>query len=106
MGRRAYLVPSNLPGNISNIRWTADIVIDRTNTSLGWKWSAATYTSFAAHAGLNIKPIDGNSQIHIQIQTMQEHRKTLNPHWSAVQRVMAEPTKWVLIVQQVMQPVP
>ena len=62
MGGLAYLVPSNLPGNISNVRWTADIVIDRTNTSLAWRWSAATYTSFAAHAGLNIKPIDGNSQ--------------------------------------------
>ena len=66
MSGLSYLVPSNLPGNISNIKWTADISIDKTGITVSWKWAAAVYTSFAGHAGLNIKPIGGLCKIHIQ----------------------------------------
>ncbi|MEP7375510.1 MAG: Ig-like domain-containing protein [Chitinophagaceae bacterium] len=62
MGGLSYLVPVSLPGSITNVKWTADISIDRTGRSLTWRWSAATYTSFAAHAGLNIKPINSSTQ--------------------------------------------
>jgi hypothetical protein len=62
MGGLAYLVPSNLPGSISNVVWTANVSIDKPGISLTWEWAAAVYTSFAAHAGLNIKPKDGNTQ--------------------------------------------
>ena len=62
MGGLAYLVPSNLPGSISNIVWTANVSIDKPGISLTWEWAAAVYTSFAAHAGLNIKPKDESTQ--------------------------------------------
>jgi hypothetical protein len=58
----SYQVPANLPGNISNINWTADIGVDKTGIAISWKWAAAVYTSFAAPAGLNIKPIGGSTQ--------------------------------------------
>jgi hypothetical protein len=58
----SYQVPSNLPGNISNVTWTADISVNKTGITPSWKWGAAVYTSFAGHAGLNIKPVNGNSQ--------------------------------------------
>jgi hypothetical protein len=62
MGGLAYLVPSNLPGSISNIVWTANVSIDKPGISLTWEWAAAVYSSFAGHSGLNIKPKDGSSQ--------------------------------------------
>jgi hypothetical protein len=62
MGGLAYQVPVNLPGSIQNLRWTARISIDKTNISLAWRWSAAVYTSFAPHSGLNIKPKNGSTQ--------------------------------------------
>jgi hypothetical protein len=55
----AYQVPANLPGNISNIKWTANIGINKTGVSVSWKWAAAVYTNFASHAELNIKPLGG-----------------------------------------------
>ena len=62
MGGLAYLVPANLPGGITNVTWTADISINRANTSLTWRWGAAVYTSFAANTGLNIKPVNTKDQ--------------------------------------------
>lgn len=62
MGGLRYQVPANLPGNITNVRWTTRISIDKTNVSLTWKWAAATYTNLAVHSGLNIKPKNGNTQ--------------------------------------------
>ena len=55
----AYQVPVNFPGGISNIQWTANIGVNKTGVAISWKWAAAVYTSFASHAGLNIKPIGG-----------------------------------------------
>lgn len=55
----SYLVPANLPGGISNINWSADISINQTGVGLTWRWAAAVYTTFAANAGLAIKPING-----------------------------------------------
>jgi hypothetical protein len=62
MGGLAYQVPSNLPGNISNVRWTATISVDKVGVRPTWKWAAAVYTTFAAHSGLNIKPKNGSTQ--------------------------------------------
>ena len=62
MGGLAYQVPANLPGNITNVNWTATISIDKVGVSLTWRWAAAAYTSFAAHSGLNIKPKNGSTQ--------------------------------------------
>ena len=58
MGGLSYLVPLNLPGNIRNVRWSADIKIDK-DISFKWKWAAAVYTNFAANAGIHVKPISG-----------------------------------------------
>ena len=62
MGGLAYPVQSNLPGNISNVRWTATISIDKTNVSLTWRWAAAVYTNFAAESLLAIKAKNGSTQ--------------------------------------------
>jgi hypothetical protein len=58
----AYQVPVNFPGSISNVRWSANVSIDRASTSINWRWSAAVYTSFAANAGVNVKPISSTTQ--------------------------------------------
>jgi hypothetical protein len=57
MSGLAYRVPANFPGNIRDVKWTGDIGIAK-GVSFSWRWSAAVYSSFAAHAGLHIKPID------------------------------------------------
>jgi hypothetical protein len=62
MGGLSFWVPANLPGNISNIKWTATINIDKPTTSLTWKWSAAVYSLFGGNAGLQVKPISGKKQ--------------------------------------------
>ena len=62
IGGLAYQVPASLPGNISNVRWSATISIDKANVRPTWKWAAAVYTSFATHSGLNIKPKNGSTQ--------------------------------------------
>jgi hypothetical protein len=55
----SWLVPVNLPGSIKNVKWTADISIDKPGVSMNWRWGAAVYTTFASHAGLSVKPVDG-----------------------------------------------
>ena len=62
MSGLSYLVPVNFPGNYMNVNWTSDISIDKSGISLGWRWAAATYTSFAGNAGINVKPINGSTQ--------------------------------------------
>jgi hypothetical protein len=59
MSGLSYLMPGNLPGNIRNVEWTADISIDKTGVFLLWDWGAAVYSKFDDHADLRIKPIDG-----------------------------------------------
>jgi hypothetical protein len=58
----SYQVPVNFPGSISNVVWTSTISIDKTGISLARRWSAATYTSFAANSGVNVKPISSALQ--------------------------------------------
>ena len=62
MNGLSYTVPVNFPGSIANVVWTANVSIDKTGISLTRRWSAATYTSFAANSGVNVKPISGNTQ--------------------------------------------
>jgi hypothetical protein len=62
MSGLSYAVPVNFPGNYTNVKWTNDISIDKTGISLGWRWAAAVYTSFAGNAGINVKPINGSTQ--------------------------------------------
>jgi len=62
MGGLSYQVPANLPGNITNVRWSATITINKSGVRPTWKWAAAAYTSFAANSGLNIKPLNGSTQ--------------------------------------------
>ena len=57
----SYQVPINFPGSISDVRWTTNVSIDRTNTSIEWRWSAAVYTTFAAHPGIDVKPVNGST---------------------------------------------
>jgi hypothetical protein len=60
MGGLSYKVPVNLPGNIRNITWTADVSVDQPGFSIKWRWGAAVYSKFADHAGLHIKPLNGD----------------------------------------------
>ena len=62
MNGLSYQVPVNFPGSISNVVWTSTISIDKTGISLARRWSAATYTSFAANSGVNVKPISSALQ--------------------------------------------
>src|SRR5204863_9610602 len=62
MSGLSYLIPVNFPGNYMNVKWTADISIDKSGISLGWRWGAAAYSSFAGHGGINVKPINGSTQ--------------------------------------------
>ncbi|MEP7377851.1 MAG: DUF4082 domain-containing protein [Chitinophagaceae bacterium] len=57
MNGLSYTVPVNFPGSITNVVWTASVSINKTGVSLARRWSAAVYTSFAANAGVNVKPI-------------------------------------------------
>ncbi|MGZ8541351.1 MAG: DUF4082 domain-containing protein, partial [Chitinophagaceae bacterium] len=59
MGGLSYRVPVNFPGKIRDVKWTADISIDKPGISVSWKWGAAVYTRFADHPDLKIKPVDG-----------------------------------------------
>jgi len=62
MGGLSYVVPVNFPGNYTNVKWTTNISIDKSGISVGWRWAAAVYTSFAGHSGLNVKSINGSTQ--------------------------------------------
>ena len=62
MAGLSFPVPVNFPGNYMNVNWTAQISIDKPGLSLGWRWAAATYTAFADHPGINVKPINGSTQ--------------------------------------------
>ena len=62
MAGLSYLVPVNFPGNYMNVNWSAKISIDKPGISLGWRWAAAAYTSFADNPGINVKPINGTTQ--------------------------------------------
>jgi len=62
MGGLSYQVLTSLPGNISNVTWTAKISIDKAGMRPTWKWAAAVYSSFAGHSGLNVKPKNGKDQ--------------------------------------------
>jgi hypothetical protein len=57
-----YQVPANLPGNISNVTWSAKISIDKANITPMWKWAAAVYTSFGTHSSIGVKPKDGKDR--------------------------------------------
>jgi hypothetical protein len=59
MGGLSYRVPVDLPGKIRDIKWTADVSIDKPGVSVSWKWGAAVYTRFGGHEDLKIKPVDG-----------------------------------------------
>jgi len=62
MAGLSYPVPVNFPGNYMNVKWSANISIDKTGISVGWRWGAAVYSTFADHSGLYIKPINGATQ--------------------------------------------
>lgn len=59
MGGLSYMVPVNFPGNIKDVKWIADVSIDKTDISLSWQWAASVYTRFAGNTGLYIKPVSG-----------------------------------------------
>ncbi len=61
MSGLSYLVPIDFPGNYMNVKWTANISIDKPGISLAWRWAAAVYTTFAGHSGINVKPINGTA---------------------------------------------
>src|SRR5207237_3871511 len=57
-----YKVPSNLPGNISNVTWTGRFTTDAPGIGVTWKWSAAVYTTFNNnYNSLGIKPVDSST---------------------------------------------
>jgi hypothetical protein len=58
----SYQVPANLPGNISNVTWSAKISIDKANITPTWKWAASVYTTFASYSGIGVKPRDNKDR--------------------------------------------
>jgi hypothetical protein len=67
----AYQIPNGLPGNISNVAWTAAFATDTPGASLTWQWAAAPYSSLPTitdvnnntwcdYNSCNTKPVDGN----------------------------------------------
>jgi hypothetical protein len=52
--------PTDLPGSIKGVTWSAAFSTDTPGITLQWKWSAAVYTSFSTdYNALGIKPVDG-----------------------------------------------
>ena len=63
LGGLSYKVPANLPGNISNVTWSATINIDKAGITPTWKWAAAVYTSLPeVHSDINVKPKNGKDR--------------------------------------------
>jgi len=58
----SYQVPANLPGNISNVTWSAKISIDKANITPTWKWAASVYTTFGSYSGIGVKPRDNKDR--------------------------------------------
>lgn len=58
----SYLVPANLPGNISNVTWSAKISIDRANITPTWKWAASVYTTLGSYSAIGVKPRDNKDK--------------------------------------------
>jgi hypothetical protein len=59
MAGLAYRVTEDIPGNVKDVKWTANVSFSRDDVSFTWKWAAAVYTTFADHAGIQVKPVDG-----------------------------------------------
>jgi hypothetical protein len=55
----AYLVPSNFPGGIQNVTWSAAYSTDSPGISFQWQWGAAVYNSFSStYSSLGVNPVD------------------------------------------------
>jgi len=55
----AYLVPSNFPGGIQNVTWSAAYSTDSPGISFQWQWGAAVYNSFSStYSSLGVNPAD------------------------------------------------
>ena len=66
----AYQIPNGIPGNVSNVAWTAAFSTDTPGASLTWQWAAAPYNylptitdannnSWCDYKSCNTKPVDG-----------------------------------------------
>jgi RHS repeat-associated protein len=61
LGGFGWQVPTNLPGGINPVTWSASFESDA-NVSVNWQWAAAVYTSFTAdYNALHVKPVDDNT---------------------------------------------
>ncbi len=58
----SYQVPANLPGNISNVTWSAKISIDKANITPTWKWAAAVYSTLGSYSTIGVKPRDNKDR--------------------------------------------
>jgi hypothetical protein len=62
MAGLSYKVPSGgIPAGLDDVKWTADININREGVEIKWKWAAAVYNQWFTtnHSGLDVKTIDG-----------------------------------------------
>jgi len=60
MAGLAYRVPARIPGNASNVTWTATVASDKAGVSYTWKWAAAVYSSFTTtYSNLGVRTVDG-----------------------------------------------
>jgi hypothetical protein len=55
-------VLTNLPGGITNIKWSANFWADKTGVTASWSWAAAVYKIFNAdYNAIGVKPVDNNN---------------------------------------------
>jgi cysteine-rich repeat protein len=61
LGGLAWQVPTNLPGGIKPVVWSASFESDAPIT-VSWRWSAAVYSTFSTdYRALLVKPVDDNT---------------------------------------------
>ena len=55
----AWTVPTNLPGGINPVTWSATFTSDTSGLSVNWQWAAAVYCQFgSSYSALHVKPTD------------------------------------------------
>jgi len=56
-----FQLPTDFPGGINPVTWTADFSSDTPGITINWQWAAAVYTMFSMdNNALGVKPTDDN----------------------------------------------
>src|SRR5579864_933988 len=71
----AYVVPTNLPGGISNVTWSGTFLSNTPGLSLNWQWAAAVYSQTAT--GCTTGALNGNPN-NLGVKPL--HSTSLDPY--------------------------